>query len=581
MPLLCETVKADAAICPICSSKRMYYAFSVQRSRLVECHECGHMMLHPPPDKEALGRIYNQNYWLLDDSDEERQRFSMLKQATALLYLDLAKRSLGRHGGRLLEIGSGAGDLLAAAADLGYDVTGVEFSQSSCVRAQERLGNRGRVICGDIHHLQERNYYDVCVIADVVEHVENPREFLQRVYELLRTGGIVIVATPSLESWSARLLKNRWMEFKTEHLHYFRPETLHSLLFQSGLEPIGSLPGRKWLSLEYIVDHFVKYPVPVVSSVLRAAARLLPKSARIAPFRITASGIVSVASKVPRAAGRKISILVPAFNEAATLAPLLESVLAKNLEGLEKEIILVESNSTDGTREIALRYENRPGVKLVLEDKPRGKGHAVRTALAHATGDYILIQDADQEYDIEDYDVLIEPLTTGRKAFILGSRHGGRTWKVRQFEGQPWTGLLLNFGHWFFKTVVNIVFGLRLADPFTMYKVFRRDCIAGVIFECDHFDFDYELLIKIVRNGYRPVEIPVNYRSRSFSEGKKVSVLRDPWSWMRAIVKFRLQDSQKIRSWTPRLTPARADAPAEAYDQHALTYEYSAGSRRE
>src|ERR1035438_6080423 len=159
-----------AAICPICSSRKMYYAFSVQQSRLVECRDCGHMMLHPPPSDEELSRIYDENYWLLDGSDGQRRHFTQLKKATARLYLDLVERCLGRHGGRLLEIGCGAGDLLAAAVEFGYDVTGVEYSDHSCARARERLGSTGRVVCGNIDRLTETNHYDVCVIADVIEH---------------------------------------------------------------------------------------------------------------------------------------------------------------------------------------------------------------------------------------------------------------------------------------------------------------------------------------------------------------------------------------------------------------------------
>jgi glycosyltransferase involved in cell wall biosynthesis/2-polyprenyl-3-methyl-5-hydroxy-6-metoxy-1,4-benzoquinol methylase len=527
----------------------MYYAFSVEQCRLVECRDCGHMMLHPPPSRETLDRIYSQDYWLLDGDDEERRHFAELKRATAREYLELVRRCLGKHEGRLLEIGSGAGDLLAEALDLGYDVTGLEVSEASCVRARERLGMRGRILCGEIADLHEPGTYDVCILADVIEHVYDPREFLGRVHELLRPGGIAIIATPSLESWSARLMRDKWMEFKTEHLHYFTLETLHSLLFQIGLDPVGSVPGRKILSLEYIYRHFERYPVPIFSFAVARLARLLPAWLRKRPFPVVASGMVSISVKTAKPACRKLSIIVPAYNEAATLEPVLRSVLEKPIEGLDKEIVIVESNSTDGTREIVMRYRDLPGVKLVLEDRPRGKGHAVRTGLAHTTGDYIMIQDGDQEYDIEDYDVLIEPLVAGRKAFILGSRHGGRTWKVRQFKGQPLTELLLNFGHWFFKTLVNLALHLRLDDPFTMYKVFRRDCIAGLTFEANRFDFDYELLIKIVRKGYRPTEIPVNYRSRSFSEGKKVSVARDPWTWIRAIARFRRSELDFIEGW--------------------------------
>jgi glycosyltransferase involved in cell wall biosynthesis/SAM-dependent methyltransferase len=537
----------------------MYYAFSVQQSRLVECRDCGHMMLHPPPSEEELTRIYNDHYRLLDGSDEERRHSAKLKQATARSYLELVGRCLGRHGGRLLEIGCGAGELLAEAVELGYDATGVELSESACARARERLANSSRIVCGDVSSLTERSYYDVCVIADVIQHVQDPRDFLQRVYDLLRPGGVVVIATPSLQSWSARLMRHRWMEFKTEHLHYFGQETLHSLLFQTGLDPIAALPGEKHLSLEYVAAHFRRYPVPMFSFGVRHLAGLLPTAIRQRLFQVVPSGIISVAVKVPKAARHKLSIIVPAYDEAATLEPVLQSVIQKDLGDLDKEIVIVESNSTDGTRDIVLKYRNQPGVKVILEDRPRGKGHAVRTGLANATGDFILIQDGDQEYDIEDYDVLIEPLAAGRRAFILGSRHGGRTWKVRQFKGKPFMGALLNFGHWVFKTMVNVMFRLKLDDPFTMYKLFRRDCIAGVTFECNRFDFDYELLIKIVRKGYNPIEIPVNYRSRSFSEGKKVSVVRDPWTWVRAIFKFRSINLDIIEGWRASVAPKASE----------------------
>jgi hypothetical protein len=115
--------------------------------------------------------------------------------------------------------------------------------------------------------------------------------------------------------------------------------------------------------------------------------------------------------------------------------------------------------------------------------------------------------------------------------------------------------MLLNCGHRFFKALVNTALGLELDDPFTMYKLFRRDCIAGVTFEANRFDFDYELLIKIVRKGYRPIEIPVNYRSRTFKEGKKVSVTRDPWTWLRAIFRFRWVDLNILEGWRAGLTP--------------------------
>jgi hypothetical protein len=131
--------------------------------------------------------------------------------------------------------------------------------------------------------------------------------------------------------------------------------------------------------------------------------------------------------------------------------------------------------------------------------------------------------------------------------------------------------MLLNFGHWVFKVLVNSALGLSLDDPFTMYKVFRRDCIAGLTFEANRFDFDYELLIKIVRKGYRPVEIPVNYRSRTFDEGKKVSMTRDPWTWVRAIVKFRSAKLNVLEVWRTSRAQRGSETAGAPADGAAVT----------
>lgn len=500
------------------------------------------MTLFPQPSDDDLGRIYDQHYTLLNRTAEEKQHFAELKRATARHYLDLIGRYRGRHGGRLLDIGCGSGDLLAVGVSLGYEVTGIEYSPHSCAEARERIGGNGEVICGELDAVLDRaGAYDVCILSDVIEHVRNPRVFLEKIHSLLSAGGVVFVATPSIDSWSARVLKNNWMEFKEEHIHYFNQNTLHSLLFQCGFERTVPSRGIKTLSLAHILDHFEKYPVRHITPLLRLLCRVLPERLRKRPVKLVASGIIALATGRPMRDRRKLSIVIPVYNEAASVATLLDTVLAFDFEALEKEIVIVESNSTDGTRDIVLRYQDHPEVKLILEERPRGKGHAVRTGLTHATGDFVLIQDADLEYDIEDYDVLLDPLITGRRAFVLGARHGGRTLKLRSFEGRPLSSLLFNFGHWLFKTMVNVSFRLRLKDPFTMYKVFRRDCLTGLKLECNYFDLDFELVIKLVRKGYVPLEIPVNYRSRSFHEGKKVSMLRDPLTWVRAVVKFRFQ----------------------------------------
>jgi glycosyltransferase involved in cell wall biosynthesis len=271
-----------------------------------------------------------------------------------------------------------------------------------------------------------------------------------------------------------------------------------------------------------------------------AAARISPcheSQVPLASPALRSPSLRSLSSDRPL----KLSVIVPVFNERATVAEALDAICAKSVPGWELEILIVESNSTDGTRDIVLGYRGRDRVKVVLEEAPRGKGRAVRTGLAQATGDVILIQDADLEYDLNDYDVLLVPLATGRQSFVLGSRHGQGGWAIRKFTDQPVQALVLNLAHWGFTLMINGALGIWLRDPFTMYKVFRRECLDGLSFECNRFDFDWELLIKLVRKGHRPIEIPISYKSRSFKEGKKISMFRDPLTWIWALLKYRFQ----------------------------------------
>jgi glycosyltransferase involved in cell wall biosynthesis len=236
-----------------------------------------------------------------------------------------------------------------------------------------------------------------------------------------------------------------------------------------------------------------------------------------------------------------VSVIVPVYNEIATVGTALDALVAKRIPGYDIAVIIIESNSSDGSRDVVMRYSGLPSVSVILEDTPRGKGHAVRAGLAAAKGDIILIQDADLEYSLDDYEKLLDPIAKGEHEFVLGSRHSGKGWAIRKFTDQRLHALVLNLAHWTFTLMINASLGVWLSDPFTMYKVFRRKCIEGLKFESNRFDFDWELLIKLVRRGYRPVEIAVNYQSRSFKAGKKVSMIRDPITWMIALVKYRLQ----------------------------------------
>jgi glycosyltransferase involved in cell wall biosynthesis len=165
----------------------------------------------------------------------------------------------------------------------------------------------------------------------------------------------------------------------------------------------------------------------------------------------------------------------------------------------------------------------------------------VRRGFELATGDIVLIQDADLEYDLADYEKLLGPIRKLETSFVLGSRHprNGGDWQIRHFSEQRGIASVMNVGHVFFTWFLNILFSQQLRDPFTMYKVFRRDCINNIKFECNRFDFDIELFGKLIRQGFRPIEIGVSYNSRSFDEGKKISMFGDPPTWIRAGLRHR------------------------------------------
>jgi len=382
-------------------------------------------------------------------------------------------------------------------------------------------------------------HYESAVIIFQLEKSKNPVQSLDQIHASLKPGAFVFLVTPSLDSWSAQFFRSQWTEWRPENFYYFDTQTIQSALLRCGFDQITISRDRRKYSLQHLRDRARTSPNTLLTSTVRTVGSLLPGPIRRGlRIKLPASGIRITARKTARRERPLLSVVMPVFNEGATFAKTVDAVIAKSVPGVDKEIVIVESNSTDGTRDLVRAYEGQSGVTIIWEDRPRGKGHAVRTGLQHAKGDVILIQDADQEYDINDYDSLIEPLISYQRAFVLGSRHIGG-WKIRVFNDQPGITAFFNFGHVLFAGMLNIMYGQKLKDPFTMYKVFRRDCLHGLKLECNRFDFDFELVIKLLRKGYVPVEIPVNYQARSFHEGKKVSPFRDPLTWMRALVKYR------------------------------------------
>jgi glycosyltransferase involved in cell wall biosynthesis len=229
---------------------------------------------------------------------------------------------------------------------------------------------------------------------------------------------------------------------------------------------------------------------------------------------------------------RKLSVVVPVYNERNTVVEVVRRMRAVELpDGIEREIIVIDDGSTDGTRDV-LRQLGDSTVRILMHEANRGKGASVRTGLALATGDYVLIQDADLEYDPDDWPRLIAPVMRGRARVVYGSR----------FTGERRNMLLLHWiGNRMLSLVTNVLFNSTLSDMETCYKLVDRTLLNDLALRSDHFDIEPEITAKILKRGIRIYEVPISYMGREFDEGKKIT-WRDGFAALWTLVKFRFGD---------------------------------------
>ena len=227
----------------------------------------------------------------------------------------------------------------------------------------------------------------------------------------------------------------------------------------------------------------------------------------------------------------QVSVVIPVYNEVSTIREIVARVQAVDLD---KEIIIVDDGSTDGTREqlqkITLSQEN---IRVLYHDRNQGKGAALRTGFAGATGDIVIIQDADLEYDPREYPVLLEPILDGRADVVYGSRFLGGPHRVLFF----WHYL----GNKFLTLLSNAVTNLNLTDMETCYKVFKREVLNDLKLKSDRFGFEPEFTVKIAKKYCRIYEVPISYSGRTYAEGKKIG-WKDGVKAIFAIIWFRFFD---------------------------------------
>lgn len=224
---------------------------------------------------------------------------------------------------------------------------------------------------------------------------------------------------------------------------------------------------------------------------------------------------------------KTLSVLVPVFNEEATLRQVLDRIRAVELP-LGLEIVIVNDASSDGTSRVLAELDD-PRIKVFTHPENQGKGAALRTGLAEVTGDIVLVQDADLEYDPNDWPSLLAPIMEGKTSVVYGSRFSGDNDNMSRLH---W------IGNKFLTVTTTVLYATKLTDMETCYKCFDRRVLEPIHVVSNRFDFEPEITAKVLRQGYRIYEVPISYQGREFDEGKKIT-WRDGFAALKALVKFR------------------------------------------
>ncbi len=505
-----ERSRANASFvpCPACSADAEKYLFHERGARFAQCRSCDVVYVNPPA--REVRDYFNWAAAGGEATDEDREHIRNELNDVLRYAIDVHRTQRGSSPRRILVAGRVPDDRRRA---LSPHLDAVRLTRDETLRLVNEADVSPIVAAID-------DDMEMVVLNQLLEACPRASDVVAELASRLPSRALLVVVYSNVASVPGRILRRNWRRFFQWKAVYFNSENVRGMMERAGLRFVA----QRGLKTSYRVTRALRLGLPATQAA--SVARRLGLGA--VTIRVPTGTYVSIFERREYSqASELLTVIVPVFNEADYLRSVLDELLSKQF-AIPHEVIVVESNSTDGTREIVQGYEGRRGLQIIYEDRPRGKGSAVRRGLQAATGTIVLIQDADFEYDLDDYDSLLEPIVQRRTSFVLGSRSLGLDdWKVRRFGRSRLKAFLMNVAQLLFARTFNVLFQQRVTDVNTMFKVFRRECIKDVEFVATGFSFDIELVCRLVKNGYSPMEVPVNYVARGFDEGKKINFVTE------------------------------------------------------
>src|SRR3954447_8676117 len=515
---------------------------------LLACVECGTVQQPLLPAGDELHELYR------DMSDDAYLGEEPGRRATAAHLLDLIGAQVG--GGRLLDVGCGHGLLLDEARSRAYETVGLELSRSAARHAREALGL-------DVHEQPVESFvdlegFDVVVLADVIEHLDDPVAAVDRCAGLLRPGGVLCVVTPDPSSVTARLAGRRWWGFVPAHACLLPRATLRELLTARGLVVSTDVPLVRTFSARRWVTGLAERLGPLRAPLERAAGRIGDRaslSLSLGDERVVLAHRVDVvAPECPlvrdRGGPAKVHVVLPAYRAVRTIP----SVAAEMPVAAADRAVLVDDASPDATTEVALAH----GFEVIRHPVNRGYGGSQKTGYARALldgADVVVMVHADDQYDPALVPDMVRPILDGEADMVIGSRLLDHPPVAGGMPRREWVGNRLLTG------IENRVFGVSFSEYHTGYRAFSAELLRSVTFQrnSDDFVFDQEIFAEVLAAGARVVEIPIP--TRYFREASSVDLstsLRYAFKTLWVLGRFRLD-----RRWTLLRRPAAWLSPRD------------------